>query len=209
MVIGSALFLVSAGPLNTLDVDTPLAPALGYQMILGVGQGIGIQMAIITGQAYSRPEDLSAATAIVLCKSSLPLRRTTTTRPSPWPLLAEAKANTVFQMMGGTVCVSMGQSAFSNRILSNLASNAPGIDAARVLATGASELRSAFPPDQVGLILESYMDGLRVTFALSAALTGCSFLASWVAPIRSIKQLDDRSGADNAAPPAVAAIEEA
>jgi hypothetical protein len=71
MVFGSALFMIGAGLLYTLNISTPLAYTIGYQVLLGVGQGIGIQMAVITGQAYSRPEDLSATTAIVLCKCSL------------------------------------------------------------------------------------------------------------------------------------------
>ncbi|KAF2843055.1 MFS gliotoxin efflux transporter glia [Patellaria atrata CBS 101060] len=163
MAFGSALFLVGAGLLYTLDINTPLKYSIGYQVILGVGQGIGIQMAVITAQAYSRVQDLSASTAIVL----------------------------FFQMMGGTVCVSMGQSTFSNRLVKDLASRAPWINAESVLGTGTTELRTAFPAGDVRLILESYMFGLRDTFALSAALTGCSFVASWVAPIRSIKSLGE------------------
>lgn len=120
-------------------------------------------------------------------------------------MIADGKSHIVFQMMGGTVCVSMGQAIFSNRLLQNLASSAPEIDAGKVLATGASELRSVFPPGQVGLILQSYMDGLRDTFALSVALTTCSFLASWVPPIRSIKRLVVSNGVGPVAAGAVGA----
>jgi MFS transporter, DHA2 family, glioxin efflux transporter len=68
MVIGSSLFTIGAGLLYTLEIGTPLANAIGYQVLLGVGQGIGIQMPIIVGQAFSQPADMSSTTAIVLCE---------------------------------------------------------------------------------------------------------------------------------------------
>lgn len=43
---------------------------IGYQILLGVGQGICIQIPVITGQAFSAPEDVPTATTIILCKSA-------------------------------------------------------------------------------------------------------------------------------------------
>ena len=181
MAIGSTLFIIGAGLLYTLDVNTPLSNAIGYQVLLGFGTGIGIQMPVIVGQAFSKPEDLSAATAIVLCKCiSRPCLRD--------PSSIANTTHPVFQMMGGTVFISAGQLTFGNRLLQNLTKVAPNIDAGKVLATGASKLRETFLAEQIDVILASYMSGLRDTFALSIAITGCAFLACWVAPWQSIKR---------------------
>ena len=69
LAAGSALFVVGAGLLYTLDIGTSLSKALGYQVILGVGQGLAIQIPVITGQAFSKVQDMAAVTAIVLCKT--------------------------------------------------------------------------------------------------------------------------------------------
>ncbi|KAF2843597.1 hypothetical protein M501DRAFT_1054330 [Patellaria atrata CBS 101060] len=100
ITVGSAIFAIGAGLLYTLNIDTSLAKALGHQVILGVGQGLAIQIPVITGQAFSNTEDIAAATATVL----------------------------FFQMMGGTVFVSAGQSVFSNRLIYSLGQVALHLD---------------------------------------------------------------------------------
>jgi MFS transporter, DHA2 family, glioxin efflux transporter len=90
-------------------------------------------------------------------------------------------------MMGGTMCISAGQSIFGNTLLQSLRNIAPQIDAATVVTIGASGLRQALPADQIEVVLISYMAGLRNTFALGIAIAGCAFVSSWIAPILSIK----------------------
>ena len=66
--LGSAIFTLGAGLIYTLDIGSPASKYLGYQVILGLGQGIAIQIPVITGQAFSDPADITSMTAIVLCK---------------------------------------------------------------------------------------------------------------------------------------------
>lgn len=68
IAFGSAVFTVGAGLIYTLDIGSASARYLGYQVILGLGQGLAIQIPVITGQAFSEPADIAAATATVLCK---------------------------------------------------------------------------------------------------------------------------------------------
>lgn len=72
LAIGTAACTIAAGLLYTMDMDTPLAKPLGYQMLLGAGQGLAIQVPVIVAQASSKPEDISPATAIILCTSLPP-----------------------------------------------------------------------------------------------------------------------------------------
>ncbi len=89
-------------------------------------------------------------------------------------------------MTGGAVCISAGQSAFINRLLYYLKSIAPGIDAARIVTIGASDLRGQVSAGDIDLVLQAYLGALKDTFALGVGFAGCAFLASWIAPIRNL-----------------------
>lgn len=96
----------------------------------------------------------------------------------------------VFQMAGGAICISAGQATFANRLLLSLRRTAPQIDAGRIVTIGASDLRRDIAAGQIELVLLSYMEGIKDTFALGIALAGCAFLSSWIAPISSLEKLD-------------------
>lgn len=63
---------------------------------------------------------------------------------------------------------------------------APGVDPGLVLLTGASELRSAFPPDVLPGVLEAYMVGLKAAFAVALTFSGVAFLCSLAIPMRRL-----------------------
>ena len=66
--IGSSLFAIGAGLIYSLDFSSSTAKYLGYQAILGIGQGLAIQLPVIVCQAFSDAADIPAVTAMVLCK---------------------------------------------------------------------------------------------------------------------------------------------
>lgn len=59
---------IGAGLIYTLDQNSSSAKYLGYQAVLGVGLGLGIQVPMIAMQAISDPQDMAPNTAIILCK---------------------------------------------------------------------------------------------------------------------------------------------
>jgi multisubunit Na+/H+ antiporter MnhC subunit len=83
----------------------------------------------------------------------------------------------VFQTIGGSFFVSAGQSAFENRLIYSLAKNAPTVDPALVIATGATEIRTTFSGAELDGVLRSYLDGLHVVFILTIVIAGLSFFA--------------------------------
>lgn len=80
-----------------------------------------------------------------------------------------------FQNAGGMSLITAGQSAFVNTLLKNLPE---GVDPAAVVATGATQIRSAFPADQVPGIVAAYMKGVQVALALSIGGTGLALIVS-------------------------------
>jgi MFS transporter, DHA2 family, glioxin efflux transporter len=97
--------------------------------------------------------------------------------------------NSVTQTIGGSFFVSAAQSVFGNRLLSTLQINAPSVNAAKVLATGAADIRDVFAQDNIYGILISYLDGLHAVFALAIALSGLSLVVAIFAPWRRINVL--------------------
>lgn len=167
-LVGGALETVGAGLFYTMDAHTSTGKWIGYQILVGFMVGWTFQVAIANAQIHARPEDLSQVSAIVNCKSALPL--ITSSRI----LILQ----TVFITVGGAFFVSASQSAFNNQMIQELARRLPEINPGMVLATGATQIRQAFPADQVPIILDAYMVGLKAVFAVMVAAYGMSTLVS-------------------------------
>lgn len=71
-----------------------------------------------------------------------------------------------FQTVGAAFIISAAQSTFVDVLVMTIPYSAPGVDPARLVATGATELRDVFPLEQVSGILMAYMAGLKITFPI-------------------------------------------
>jgi hypothetical protein len=69
MTAGSTLSAISCGLFYSMDIGTSSGKWIGYQIISGVGVGIGFQTTIIVAQANAKAEDMSSVTAMIFCKS--------------------------------------------------------------------------------------------------------------------------------------------
>ncbi|KAL4945215.1 hypothetical protein BDV06DRAFT_231593 [Aspergillus oleicola] len=156
LIGGAALATVGCGLIYTFNVDTSTGRWIGYQILAGVGNGIGVQVPIIMAQANTTPTDMAATTAILMC----------------------------FQTVGGAFMQAGAQAAFANRLLAELPHTAPEVEPSAVLAAGATELDSF--GDSLGGVRVAYMRGLKVTFAFGCASMGVAFLLalfSWRARV--------------------------
>lgn len=81
-------------------------------------------------------------------------------------------------MIGGAFLLSAAQSAFNNTIIGTAASTGLGIDPALLLATGATQIRTAFTSTQVPGVIAAYMAGIKVVFAITIAASGFASLFS-------------------------------
>lgn len=150
IVAGTAIGVICTGLFYTFDIGTAQAKWIGYQVIGGVGWGIASQLPIVTVQATAPAADLAEVTAILL----------------------------FFQTVGGAFMVSAAQAAFVNVMVKHLLlhSGPLGVNPAAVVATGATDLRKAFPAEVVPSILVAYMRGLKIAFAIGIASTGMAFV---------------------------------
>lgn len=189
---GGVLTTIGAGLIFTLGLTSPPSMWIGYQILAGIGVGLGIQVPIIAAQAVVEPLDISSITAMILCKICPPLLNIIIP-----PNLAQSRkkdfnpsyliSGAVFQTIGGAFFVSAGQSVFTNYIVTTLATNAPTVSAAKVIATGATEIRNVFSTDQIPGVLNSYLSGLHAAFALTIVSAGLATIAAVFSEWRTIK----------------------
>ncbi|RYP56731.1 hypothetical protein DL771_011670 [Monosporascus sp. 5C6A] len=151
-VVSAAIAVVGSCLLYMLDIGTPTGNWIGYQIVGALGWGAGFQIPIIICQAFAKPKNIPSVTAIIL----------------------------FFLNVGGGLLINAAQSAFVNRLMATLPTSAPGVDPALVLVTGATEIRSVFPEDQIPGIAIAYMAGIKLTLALAIAACGISFIVSFL-----------------------------
>lgn len=173
LITGGIFLTIGAATIYTFDIGTSAGKQIGYQILLGIGNGISSQIPMISLQSFSKPSDIACTTATVLCKVPLLLPV-----DGVLGISADHCLLPVFQLVSGAVSVAAAQSIFTNRLLANLPIYAPEVDPVQVLRVGASELRRAFPPEQLPGILESYVAGLKGAFAAGIGFAGLALIAS-------------------------------
>ncbi|MCJ1284221.1 hypothetical protein MMC26_003552 [Xylographa opegraphella] len=166
MIVSSVFATVGGGLIYTLGVGTPSSKWIGYQVVSGIGLGLGLQIPVIVAQASVEASDISTVTAIIL----------------------------FFQSIGGSFFVSAAQSAFANTLVSNLIKKLPTLNPQVVVAAGAGAIQSSFPADVVPSIVDSYLSGLHVSFALTIALAGVSLLVAFFSPWQRINAMAALTG---------------
>jgi MFS transporter, DHA2 family, glioxin efflux transporter len=141
MIFGSIVASIAAGLTYTLQIHSSSSAWIGYQAMSGIGLGLIFQIPVIVAQSNVKPSDLSTASSMIL----------------------------FFQTIGGAIWISAAQAGFTNQLIRSLPIKAPGVNPALVLITGATELRKVFSAEELPGILEAYMSGIRVPFALAIA----------------------------------------
>ncbi|KAK0707081.1 major facilitator superfamily domain-containing protein [Lasiosphaeria miniovina] len=146
MAFCAALAAVAIGLMITFDIGTSVGRQVGFQLLAGFALGFPFQLPVLNTQTQSKPEDLAVVTAIIIFSETI----------------------------SGAILLSAAQCAFVNKMLGSLATTAPDVDPAKLLVTGVSEIRSVFPAEQIPGILQAYMDGLRIPFAIATATAGAA-----------------------------------
>jgi MFS family permease len=155
MAVGAALSAVGGGLICTFEVDTPTGKWVGYQIIAGASTGFVSQIPITASTAISEMSDMSTVSAMCL----------------------------FYQHVGGSLAVPAAQSIFTNLLLKNLPTYAPGVNSQLITSLGAADFRDVIAPDQLDGVLRAYMQGLKGVFTLATALLAVSvpfvFFVKW------------------------------
>jgi hypothetical protein len=158
--VGTVLFAIGCGLLQTLTVQSSASHWIDYQILAGTGIGFSIQVPYLAAQVVLPPEDVPTGNALII----------------------------FFNSIGGAVFVSASQNIFSNTLFEQLRKSALSeIQVDHIIYAGATGARSATPTGMLPTVLEAYMSAVKKSFiaAIVAAILAfvCTLLVEW----RSVK----------------------
>ncbi|KAK6343117.1 hypothetical protein TWF718_008490 [Orbilia javanica] len=163
LIGGMLLFSIGAGLITTFDVDTNSAHWIGYQVLAGLGVGVGFQVPVLAVQTVLHMDDIPVGTAII----------------------------TFFQSLGGALFISVGQNIFSNGLKEGLEEFIPEVPSSVFLLSGATEVKDVLASlglqDRLQDVRRAYMVGLKDTYRLDVALACCAFVAACFLEWKNIK----------------------
>jgi len=148
LLLSTIFATVGAGLLTTFTVSTSHPAWIGYQVLCGVGIGLGSQVPWIVVQASLPATDVPIATALM----------------------------TFSQTLGGAIFVSVAQNIFSNLLTHNLARAVPGVSPSLVLSTGATDLKNVIDKAFLPQVLVGYNSALTRMWFLCVSMAAISII---------------------------------
>ncbi|KAJ2902516.1 Major facilitator superfamily domain [Zalerion maritima] len=160
MFLCSIFSSVGAGLISTFAVDTPSHQWIGYQVLLGIGIGFGLQQPLIIAQTVLAPADVPFGVAMT----------------------------NMLQMLGGAVFVAVSQNVFQNELAAGIPAAIPGFDTAKLLNGGVTDFDAIFTPDQIPIVLPIYSQVLDSVFQIAAGLCAATIIGALGSGWHSVKQ---------------------
>lgn len=134
---------VGAGLMTTWTVDVSTGRWIGYQILFGLGIGLGMQQSLVAAQAALPVADTAIGTTL--------------------PMFG--------QMFGGSLFVSVAQNLFTNKLLTGLATiNDLGMDPQAVINAGATDLSGIFGSNPSLLTDVKFVYNAAIMWAFRTAL---------------------------------------
>ena len=142
MWISVVLASVGAGLLTTFQVDSGSAMWISYQIIYGIGGGLGYQQGINAAQTVLGPTEVTMGTALMV----------------------------FVQNLGGTVFVSAANNVFVTRLVENVAGVAPDIDTEAIIGAGATGVEQVVQLEDYSSVLVAYNGAIIEVFKMGLIL---------------------------------------
>ena len=133
---------IGAGLLTTLNGDSGSGKWIGYQIIYGIGGGLGYQQGISAAQTVLSAVDITIGTALMV----------------------------FVQNLGGTIFASASNNVFVTRLVQDLASMVPDLNPQVILSAGATGFRQVVGQAEYPLVLVAYNGAVIKTFQVGLIL---------------------------------------
>ena len=166
MLLSSLCMAVGSGLMVTFNASTPSGNWIGYQILYGVGVGLGMQQSVMAGLTCSEERDTAISTALMFFA----------------------------QALGGTIFVTVGQNVFSGKLITSLTAlqiNGPDgklLNATAVLKTGATKLRDSVALDDLADVLNAYNGAVTQAFLVVAIVSSISVIGAVSMQWKNAKQ---------------------
>ncbi|KAJ7501827.1 ABC transporter [Mycena galericulata] len=168
LVVAPVFLAIGSGLLYTLDTNSPSAKIVGFQILAGIGTGMGMQNSILAMQVEFRD----------------------TPR-----LLGQSTSMASFgQFLGGTIGLGVAESVFSSELGKYLLQFAPEAPA-DVVKESPTAIYTALPAAMIPGVVESYTKALRIVFVLGVPVAGLALLSTFfIKRIRIIREEQPAAG---------------
>ena len=163
MIVCSIMMSIGAGLMTTFTTETGPAKWIGYQVVFGLGIGMGFQQPSVAAQTLLPKKDVPTGVSLMFFG----------------------------QNVGGALFVSVGQNVLSNRLAKSL-SQVAGVDPAAVVNAGATNLRAMVPPQTLDAVLKDYGNALTNVFYVAVAVSCLSLVGALCMEWESVKGRKER-----------------
>ncbi|KGO65250.1 Major facilitator superfamily domain, general substrate transporter [Penicillium italicum] len=160
IVVSASLMAVANGLLSTLAPRTSTGKWIGYQILLGVARGLGLQVPIIAVQNVLPPAQIPVATALVMFS----------------------------QTLSGALFLSFSSTIFTNSLMTLIPKYAPSVDPKTIINAGATGLRSTLSGDELANVLVAYAKSVDRVFYLTTGMACGCFVFSWAMGWKDIRK---------------------
>ncbi|KAJ7247006.1 MFS general substrate transporter [Mycena rebaudengoi] len=150
LVASPIVLAIGSGLMYSISTSTSNATLIGFQILVGMGVGLGMQNALVAIQVEFKDHPT---------------------------LLAQAQSVTSFgQFLGGMVGVGVGEPVFAFGLTKYLARYAPDAPA-EIIKNAPTAIYSELPAQLVPHVVRAYVDSLRVVFLVGVPAAGFGLLA--------------------------------
>lgn len=150
-VASAVLMSVGYGLLSLLDPHTSTGRWIGFQILFGVGRGLGLQMPMVAIQNQLAPAEIASGMSLLVFSSTL----------------------------GGALFLSFADTIFTNSLQSLLPNDAPTVSVEKVINAGAYGIRHAVSKSALPGVLRAYAQSIDDVFYMCTALAIACFVFSW------------------------------
>ncbi|KAJ7473143.1 DHA14-like major facilitator [Mycena galericulata] len=159
MILSSILTVFGTGMLSTLAVTSPQTRPMPFEVLSGLGVGIGMQQPILASQTVLELKDVPVGTAIIMFA----------------------------QTLGSALFIAIAQTVFTTSLVSGITAHVPGLDPSVVLSAGADSLKETVAPAFLPAVTAVYNQALSSAFIVAMAMAGVSLVGAFVVEWRSVK----------------------
>ncbi|KAJ5521002.1 Major facilitator superfamily domain general substrate transporter [Penicillium fimorum] len=156
----SVILTIGSGVMTLLGVHSGPNKWIGYQVIVGIGYGMGQHLPFVVASSNLAPTDVPTGTVIM----------------------------SFIQFLSGAIFIALGEAVFQNRLLSSVRSSVPEIDPGPLLAEGVTKLRQQVSGDVLDRLLLCVNEATVRIFYIAVALSALSLAGAVVVEWKSTKR---------------------
>ncbi|KAK6359221.1 hypothetical protein TWF696_000385 [Orbilia brochopaga] len=165
MIASSIVMSIGSGLLTTLTPTASSGKWIGFQILFGIGLGLGMQQSSIAAQAVLKRVDVPIGTSMIM----------------------------FCQTLGGAVFIAIGQTTFANKLVNGLKEiTGNGFDANQVIHIGATDVNHVVKPEFLPQVHQAYNDAIVDVFYVAVGASCATIFGAlameWVSTRKDVDE---------------------